>query len=188
MERSSSFAKDEVGTVRTSRQVFLRLKYTNEISRPAVNLIAAGAYHKSGTSDLSLPLEIRSGNTAVWSGRKWQGPFPAGTIGVLVYKTTDGNTLAVMWSVPFFLFGGIFDAFCNTWNVRMFDGARRPDEALFDEMKRGSNRGDDIWRGPVDIGQSYQMIGIMASSARPVLDIRITKATVQNRQNNFNNN
>ena len=175
--------QDENSRIRTWREVVIRLKYTNE-SQPAVSLTAGGIYFDSGTTDFSLPHQIQSGETIVWNGRKVQGPVPTGSVGVLTYKTSDGNTLAVMWSVPFLLLG-IFDIFKNRWYVRVFDGARRADQALFVEMERVANNGDDNWFGPEDIGQGYRMSGSMASSTRPILDIHVTKtpALQNNREN-----
>lgn len=170
--------------IHTWREVFIHLKYTNE-SQPAVTLTAGGIYFDSGTTDTPLPRQIQSGETIVWNARKLQGPFPTGVVGVLTYKISDGNTLAVMWSVPFIPIG-ILNVFKNKWSVRVFDGARRADEALFEEMERTVKYGDDNWYDPEDIGQGYRMSGSMATSVKPIVDIHVTKPKPNNldRDNN----
>ena len=172
---------DENAARHAGREATIRFKFESE---DVVTLTAGGVYFDSGTTDFPLPHKIQPGATIQWKNRKFQGPWLTGTVGVFTYKDSDGNTLAVMWSVPFILLE-IFDIFTNRWNVRVFDGARRADRALFNEMERGANKGDSNWYGPEDIGQGYQMSGSMATSTRPILDIHVTKTPGRSaRQNN----
>ena len=181
MDRPPRHYENEV--IHAARECHIRIKFESE---DAVTMTAGGVYFNSGITDSPLPHEILPEKTIEWSSRKYLGPFLTGTGGVFTYKTSDRKTFALMWSVPFILFGSLSDIFKSRWNVRVFDGARRADQALFNEMERGANYGDNNWHGPEDIGQGYQMSGSMAASTKPILDIRVTKtaSAAQNRQNN----
>lgn len=68
-------------------------------------------YFRSGTSDTTVPYEVGSGEVLLWDARKTSGPVATGAVGVTAY-TLDGNTLAVMYSIPF-----DYNWYSNWYNV-----------------------------------------------------------------------
>ena len=156
----------------TYRTVAICLRFVDETNaNHAINFNAASTYFEFGTSDVTLPRQFISGETITWGSRKSAGPFPTGTVGVFTYNSSDGNTLAVMWSVPF-----NFWIYYSWWNVKMYRGTRKASREIYQEMYRDADIGDNKWYGPREIGQGYMLNGSMADSYyEPTLQIEVTK-------------
>ena len=136
-------------------------------------------YFDSGTSDVPLPRQFTSGQSIAWGSRKTAGPCATGTVGVFTYNSSDENTLAVMWSLPF-----DFAIYKSWWNVKMFRGTRTANEDIYSEMYRTAQyKGNNDWHGPMDIGQGYTMTGTMAPSSVTSLEIEVTKTNQPNPRN-----
>ena len=154
----------------TSRTIAICLTFNDETEGSNIRFHKPSTYFESGTADESLPEEFTSGQSIAWCSRKFAGYFATGTVGVLVYQTSDDKTLAVMWSVPY-----NFWFYRSWWNVKMYDGTRDASEAMYQEMYANAEyNGDNRWRDRI-IGQGYTIKGTMACSSAPSLEIQVTK-------------
>jgi hypothetical protein len=148
---------------------------------------AKNVYFFSGTSDVVLPDYVADGQTFLYSGRKTRGPIARGVVGVLAYDTSRGETLGVLFSVPF-----DYNFFSNQWNVGLFEGNVKANmkmyKALWQEGTKISGKrnksyealkestlkkGDNCWTSGLDIGNGYIVSGVMSSSGTPTLKIII---------------
>ena len=81
---------------------------------------AKGTYLSSSTtSDLIVPEKIQHGKAGIYSARQ-VGYMPViGISGILTYSLEDGNTLALMFSVPYnYLFRD------NWWNAKVYNNQK----------------------------------------------------------------
>ena len=131
---------------------------------------AIGAYYESGTSDTILPYEVPNKKAALYDARKTSGPVATGAVGVLGYKMEDGNTLGVMFSVPF-----DYNLYSNWWNAKVYEGTKPVDKSMYDDLYSSATfKGDDHWHES-SIGCGYKVRGYMASSGTCSLQCYISK-------------
>ena len=168
---------DQQFHILTIRRIAICLTITESDAK--ITFHTPTTYFGSGTSDVSLPRQFTSGQSIAWGSRKTAGPCATGTVGVFTYNSSDGNTLAVMWSLPF-----DFVIYKSWWNVKMFRGTRTANEDIYSEMYRTAQyKGNNDWHGPTDIGQGYTMTGTMAPSSVTSLEIEVTKTNQPNPRN-----
>ena len=129
-------------------------------------------YFDSGTSDNVLPYKVVDTKALLQGCRKTSGPVARGTVGVFTYTLSDGNTIAVMWSVPF-----DYNLYSNWWNVLAFRGKKYANKELFDYMYSWSGNpfsGDNEWKTKnLDLG--YKVRGAMAASGMATMEIHVEK-------------
>ncbi|CAI2188559.1 12495_t:CDS:2 [Funneliformis geosporum] len=130
-------------------------------------------YIDSGTSNYGLPMnELSSNKGLVWGARKTSG-FIGGTVGVLVYQLKERNeSLVFMWSVPY---NYVF--YSNWWNIKVFKGRVRANQALYDRMYHDlPHEGDNnIYRGILNSDLLYS--GSMGNSGTPTIEVEILNYT-----------
>ncbi|XP_031563888.1 DELTA-actitoxin-Aeq1b [Actinia tenebrosa] len=133
---------------------------------------AMNTYFRSGTSDIVLPYEVPHGKALLYNGQKDRGPVATGVVGVLAYAMSDGNTLAVLFSIPF-----DYNLYSNWWNVKVYKGHRRADQRMYEELYYNLSpfRGDNGWHNR-DLGYGLTSRGFMNSSGQSILEIHVTKA------------
>ena len=168
-----TFSKVQDGFhIKTVRRVAICLTFNDETDESdGVTFRTPWTHFVSGTADVPLPGEFTTGQSLVWGARKTYGLYATGTVGVFTYNSSDGKTLAVMWSVPF-----DFNIFYSWWNVKMYRGTRQANYTMYEEMYRDAKcKGDNNWYGPREIGQGYTMNGSMANSSLTSLEIHVTK-------------
>ena len=146
---------------------------------------AKNVYFTSGTSDVVLPGYVADGQTLLYTGRKTRGPIARGVVGVLSYDTSRGETLGVLFSVPF-----DYNLFSNQWNVGLFEADVKADMKMYKALRQGGKtksgqtrkmyetllesnlkKGNDCWTSGLDIGNGYVVSGVMSSSGTSTLKI-----------------
>ena len=147
----------------------IKRKIAIGVDNETSNIWNKGAvYFESGTSDVTLPYEIISGKAFTYSARKTEGPTATGCVGVIAYKMSDGNTLGVLFSVPF-----DYNLYSNWWDAKIYQGEREANYDMYKDLYYGDPfKGDDSWHEKTLLG-GIQMTGYMASSGTPTLLIRI---------------
>ena len=127
----------------------------------------------STTSDIVLPETVETGKALLYSARRVAHLPAMGIAGVLTYDTGNGNTLAIMFYVPF---DYIFHS--NRWNVHVFEGEVEASGDLYDKLyssRAKPFKGDDSWHDKDDIGEGYKARGVMTSSSKATLVVRVEK-------------
>ena len=144
---------------------------------------AKNAYFLSGTSDVVLPGKIADGHTLLYSSRKTKGPVACGAVGVIAYDTSRGETLGILFSVPF-----DYNLFNNQWNVGLFPADTKADSEMYRALSRTRRlksgnkmyetlgyselkKGDDCWSLKINIGNGYTASGVMSSSGTATLKL-----------------
>ena len=128
-------------------------------------------YYFSGTSDIIPPYEVQPGKALTYTARKSNGPVATGVVGLIGYRMSDGNTIAVMFSIPF-----DYNLYENQWNARVYPGKVPIGYALYDDQYYliKSYKGDNRWHEK-DLGQGYHVRGAMSSSGGATLEVHITQ-------------
>nr|Q86FQ0.1 RecName: Full=DELTA-sagatoxin-Srs1a; Short=DELTA-SATX-Srs1a; AltName: Full=Cytolysin Src-1; AltName: Full=Src I; Flags: Precursor [Sagartia elegans]AAP04347.1 cytolysin I precursor [Sagartia elegans] len=126
-------------------------------------------YFRSGTSDDILPHRVETGEALLYTARKTKGPVATGAVGVFTYYLSDGNTLAVLFSVPF-----DYNFYSNWWNVKIYSGKRNADYDMYHELYYDANpfEGDDTWEYRY-LGYGMRMEGYMNSPGEAILKITV---------------
>nr|P58691.2 RecName: Full=DELTA-stichotoxin-Hcr4a; Short=DELTA-SHTX-Hcr4a; AltName: Full=Cytolysin RTX-A [Heteractis crispa] len=131
---------------------------------------AMNAYFRSGTTDVILPEFVPNQKALLYSGRKNRGPDTTGAVGALAYYMSNGNTLGVMFSVPF-----DYNLYSNWWDVKVYSGKRRADQAMYEDLYYSNPyRGDNGWHQK-NLGYGLKMKGIMTSAGEAIMEIRISR-------------
>lgn len=134
------------------------------------NWTAIGTHFTSGTSDVILPNEVPNEKAVLYNARKTAGPVATGAVGALGYTMADGNTLGVMFSVPF-----DYDLYSNWWNAKVYEGSKPVDSAMYADLYGSATfKGDNHWNEK-DIGCGYTVRGAMSSSGHCTLECYIKK-------------
>ena len=130
-----------------------------------------GVYHFSGTSDTTPPYKVKPNQAMIYEARKTTGPVARGAVGVIGYRMSDGNTIAVMFSVPF-----DYNLYENQWNARVYPGKVLIGKNLYEDLYHGHFpfKGDDSWHEK-NIGRGYHVRGVMSSSGTSTLNVHITQ-------------
>ena len=132
--------------------------------------IAIGTYFYSGTSDQILPNTVPNQTVALYDARKTAGPVATGAVGVLGFMMQDGNTLGVMFSVPF-----DYNLYSNWWNAKVYGGSKPVDKHMYDDLYGNTTfKGDDQWH-ETSIGYGYAVRGAMSSSGKCTLECLIIR-------------
>nr|A0A345GPN1.1 RecName: Full=Nigrelysin; Short=Ng; AltName: Full=Actinoporin; AltName: Full=DELTA-actitoxin-Ani1a; Short=DELTA-AITX-Ani1a; AltName: Full=Pore-forming toxine; Short=PFT; Flags: Precursor [Anthopleura nigrescens]AXG64230.1 nigrelysin precursor [Anthopleura nigrescens] len=133
---------------------------------------AQNAYFRSGTSDVILPHTVPSGKALLYDGQKNRGPVATGVVGVITYTMGDGNTLAVMFSVPY-----DYNWYSNWWNVKIYHGKVRASQKMYEDLYyyRSPFKGDNGWHER-NLGYGLKSKGFMNSSGAALLQIKVMKA------------
>lgn len=146
---------------------------------------AKNVYFVSGTSDVVPPGRVADGKSLLYSARKTRGPIVRGAVGVIAYDTSRGETLGILFSVPF-----DYNLFDNEWNVGLFEADVKADSEMYTALRcSGQNKtenkmyetvcqsdlkkGNDCWTSKVDIGNGYVVSGAMSSSGSATLKILV---------------
>lgn len=92
-----------------------------------------------------------------------------GTRGVLAYYIeSEGKTLAVLWSVPYFPV-----SHHNLWNVKLYHGKRRADDNIYNDLYYAASPFKaDGWHDR-DLGSDLSFSGSMTSSGEATLEIEV---------------
>ena len=131
-----------------------------------------GIFFKHGEI-ATLPVDpVESGEKGVFTFKKKGGVF--GASGLLSYKMSDGNTIAMMFSVPY-----VHLLQKNRWNVHIYEGHREMDENTYEEINSGAAggkafEGNDAWHEK-HLPFGYHVEGIMTGGNEGVkIDLTIT--------------
>nr|A0A515MEN7.2 RecName: Full=DELTA-actitoxin-Afr1c; Short=DELTA-AITX-Afr1c; AltName: Full=Alpha-helical pore-forming toxin; Short=PFT; AltName: Full=Cytolysin; AltName: Full=Fragaceatoxin B; Short=fraB [Actinia fragacea] len=140
-------------------------------NEPGMTWTAMNTYFRSGTSDVILPHTVPHSKALLYDGQKNRGPVTTGVVGVIAYAMSDGNTLAVLFSIPF-----DYNLYSNWWNVKVYKGHRRADQAMYEELYYDFSpfRGDNGWHTK-SIGYGLKGRGFMNSSGKAILQIHVNK-------------
>ena len=96
--------------------------------------------------------------------------MPGGVVGVLTYYIpAKGSTLAVMWSVD--RYG---PAFGNWWNVKLFNGKRRPNVFMHLELYYNGNPFKAGSWHTKNLGGGLKCRGFMTTPANAKLKIKVS--------------
>ena len=134
------------------------------------NWTAIGTHFYSGTSDVILPNVVPKKKVALYTARKTAGPVATGAVGVMGYKMGNGNTLGVMFSVPF-----DYNLYSNWWNAKVYEGDKPADKNMYHDLYDNADfKGDDHWHEK-DIGGGYAVRGAMSSSGQCTFECYIKK-------------
>ena len=147
----------------------IKRKIAIGVDNETANILSeSSVYFSSGTSDSTLPYEVIEGKAFTYSAHKTANPY--GSVGVIAYKMSVGNTLGVLFCVPY-----DYNKYCNWWDAKIYEGEREANDAMYKDLYYGSPyKGDDNWHGKTILG-GIQMSGIMGSSGAPTLLIRIIR-------------
>ena len=131
---------------------------------------ALNVYYYSGTSDVVLPPSVKNSQALLYDSRKSDGPVARGAVGVIAYAMSDGNTLGVLFSVPF-----DYNLYKNWWNVKVYKGRRRADYDMYKDLYYNSEpkRGDNGYHEKL-IGFGLKAKGFMLSAGQATLEIRVS--------------
>lgn len=131
---------------------------------------AIGVHFESGTSDNVLPREVPPQKAGLYDARKTSSAA-RGAVAALGYKMSDGNTLGVMFSVPF-----DYNLYENWWNAKIYEGSRGVDYSMYEDLYYYADpfKGDDHYHSKA-IGLGYKVDGVMSSSGTPTLKMLIQK-------------
>ena len=137
-----------------------------------VNWNTVGVYFESGTSDVVLPEELAPQQAVLYNARKTNGPTATGAVGVVGFQMSDGNTLGVMFSVPF-----DYNLYSNWWNAKVYEGSKSVNHDMYKDLYYDADpfKGDDQYHEREDIGQGYKVKGVMSSSGTCTLMVSIRK-------------
>ena len=150
-------------------------------------IVAIGVHNESGTkwtakgtyldfsttSDVIVPETVETGKALLYSARRVAHLPAMGIAGVLTYDTGNGNTVAVMFCVPY-----DYILRSNRWNVHVFEGEVEANKDLYDELyssRAKPIKGDDSWHNKDDIGEGYKARGVMTSSEKASLVVHVQK-------------
>nr|A0A2Z5Z9H5.1 RecName: Full=Deep sea actinoporin Cjtox II; AltName: Full=DELTA-actitoxin-Cja1b; Short=DELTA-AITX-Cja1b; Flags: Precursor [Cribrinopsis japonica]BBC77265.1 actinoporin [Cribrinopsis japonica] len=133
---------------------------------------AKNAYFFSGTSDVVLPYSVPNGKAFLYDGKKTRGPVATGAVGVLAYSMSDGNTLGILFSVPY-----DYNWYENWWNIKVYSGSKRANKWMYENLyyNASPHKGDNGWHEK-SLGYGLKSRGYMASSGQTKLEIRVTRA------------
>nr|C5NSL2.1 RecName: Full=DELTA-actitoxin-Aas1a; Short=DELTA-AITX-Aas1a; AltName: Full=Bandaporin; Short=Cytolysin bp-1; Flags: Precursor [Anthopleura asiatica]BAH80315.1 bandaporin [Anthopleura asiatica] len=133
---------------------------------------AMNTYFRSGTSDVVLPHSVPSGKALLYDGQKTRGPVATGVVGVFAYAMSDGNTLAVMFSIPY-----DYNLYSNWWNVKTYSGMKRADQSMYEDLYYHASpfKGDNGWHSR-NLGYGLKCRGFMNSSGAAKLEIHVSRA------------
>ncbi|XP_065903966.1 DELTA-sagatoxin-Srs1a-like [Dysidea avara] len=128
-------------------------------------------YFGSGASDVIIPYKVDVRKCFTYGARKTLGPVATGAVGVIAYNMDDGDTLAIMFSVPF-----DYNLYNNCWNVKIYNGHQEANSTMFNEMynKQSYFVGNDTWESK-KLNDKYMVEGIMTSSSESILQIYVVK-------------
>lgn len=153
----------------------MRVKYSRQVAIGVDNesqkyWTAANVYFYSGTSDSILPHSVPTSKALLYSARKTSG-VARGAVGVFTYHMSDGNTLAVLFSVPF-----DYTWYSNWWNVKVYSDHKPADYSMYYDMYYDkASEGDNSWHYK-SIGYGLKIKGFMTSSSKASLAIHVQKA------------
>ena len=114
----------------------------------------------------TLPEFVEIGDAARFTATKSTG-WPSGSAGVITFFIPDDMTVAVMFSVPFFMYE-------NWWNAKVYRNKKKADKDMWSEMYYWQEpfKGDDGWHEK-EIGEGYRVKGYMTSLSRCKLQLKI---------------
>ena len=124
-------------------------------------------YFFSGRSSSILPYEVQPDMALAWGARKTHWKLE-GAVAAFGYHMGDGNTLGVMFSVP-------YDQriYKNQWNAKVYPGKRTVNRGMYEDLYKRAIEGDGSWQTRQDIGCKYSMRGTMTKSSTSMLEIHI---------------
>ena len=150
----------------------------------AIGIANETSYKWSGTNAFffsgkpgrnTIPEFLEIGHAALFSATKRTGRT-SGTVGVITFFIPDDNmTVAVMFSVPFYRL-----VYSNWWNAKVYRNKKEADKDMWSQMyyqepyPRTPFEGDNGWHEK-EIGEGYNVKGIMTSSSRCTLQLKIWK-------------
>ena len=118
----------------------------------------------------TIPEFLGKDKAALFSATKRTGRT-SGTVGVITFFIPDDNmTVAVMFSVPFYRL-----VYSNWWNAKVYRNEKEADKDMWSQMYyQEPFEGDNGWHEK-EIGEGYNVKGIMTSSSRCTLQLKIWK-------------
>ncbi|XP_067022986.1 DELTA-actitoxin-Afr1a-like [Acropora muricata] len=127
-------------------------------------------YFYSGTSDTNLPYHLHNGDAVLYTARKTSGSV-RGAVGVVAYSVPwIRGTIAVMFSVPYDY--GLFE---NWWNVKLYNGIKRADYKIFEDMYYDANPFQATGWHERDLDTICKFRGAMSSSGQATLEIYVLR-------------
>lgn len=132
---------------------------------------ALNTYFYSGTSHKVLPRTVRHNQALLYDGQKSNSGF-RGVVGVCAYRMSDGNTLGIMFSIPY-----DYISYQNWWNIKVFQGQRHADNRMFNDLYDYNSpvQGNDRWHYNKRIGGGLKCDGFMNSSGAAKLQIDVKR-------------
>ena len=124
---------------------------------------------------ITIPEFLGIDEAALFSATKRTGRA-SGTVGVITFFIPDDDmTVAVMFSVPFSHL-----VYENWWNAKVYRNKKEADEDMWSQMyyRQEPFKGDNGWHEK-EIGEGYNVKGIMTSSNRCKLQLKIWKPESQ---------
>lgn len=128
---------------------------------------ALNVFFAYGASDITLPRTVQNTEALLYSARKSHNIFTTGAAGVFTYRMSDGNTLAVMFSVPYNKV-----SYRNWWNVKIYSGTTLADRNMWLELYRTNPFRANKWHHK-DLGYGLRVEGFMTSAGEATLEIHI---------------
>ena len=126
----------------------------------------------STKSDVGIPSKLDTGMALIYDARAISRS--EGIAGVLTYSVEKGDTMAVMFSIPF----SYEEGDTNLWNVHVFEGKREASQDLIEQLSSSHFRpikGDDKEHIKDSIGRGYKAKGSMPNKGKAPLLIRVEK-------------
>ena len=121
-----------------------------------------------------LPHTVKHNQALLYDSHKTEGPVARGAAGVMAYHMSDGNTLAVLFMVPFAY--NLYPS-GNMWNVKIYSGRKRANYKMYKQMYYGNNplKGDDGYHVKF-LGHGLKVRGYLNSSGMAIVKIRVYRA------------
>jgi hypothetical protein len=132
---------------------------------------ARNVYFYSGTSDTVLPYSVPHSKAFLYGARKTRGSV-RGAVGVLAYSMSDGNTLGILFSVPYH-----YTWYRNWWNIKVYRGYKRANKRMYRDLYYHAkpHKGNNEWHSKY-LGYGLWSKGFMTSSGQTKLKIRVYRA------------
>lgn len=157
------------GILQANRKISIGVENYSGNSWTSIN-----TYFSSGKADdgVSLPYYVAGGMALLYSAKKSDPYAVTGVVGVLSYKMSDGNTVAILFSVPF-----DYNLYQNKWNCKVYPGRRVAASWMYREINNDAPfLGNDSWQRKT-IGLGYSCSGFMNSSGEAKLQVRVYRGT-----------
>ncbi|XP_020901104.2 DELTA-stichotoxin-Hcr4a [Exaiptasia diaphana] len=150
---------------KVSRKIAIGVENESGLKWEALNV-----FFRYGASDITLPMKVENAKALLYTARKSHSIFMTGTSAVFTYSMSDGNTLAVLFVVPYNKL-----SFSNWWNVKVYNGRKMADWRMWKELYNKNPFPANAWHQR-NLGYGVKVKGYMTNAGEATLQIRISKA------------